>query len=139
MNGTNLAAQSLGGGGVNMAWQVVQIVVCLAAVAALAWLTTRLLARQRMAAGRAGHLALVDSLPLGKDRHVCLVRAGREYLLLGVAEHQITLLREGAAPSHNPDQVDADTGLRPERFATRFREVLDRLRPDREGGRKGDR
>ncbi len=40
------------------------------------------------------HLQIVDSLALGKERMICMVKAGRSLLILGLTNHNITLLKE---------------------------------------------
>jgi len=39
-------------------------------------------------------MQMLDRLPLGQDKAVAIVRAGKHYYLIGVASSQITLLAE---------------------------------------------
>ena len=84
------AGPSAGGG------SIVRTLLGLAAVIALiygvAWVM-RQLREGREGRARGAGLASIATVPLGPNRSVHLVRAGREYLLLGVAEQGVVHLR----------------------------------------------
>lgn len=50
--------------------------------------------RRFMPGGSRLHLQIIDSLPLGKDRAICIVKAGQSHFLLGLTDHQISVLKE---------------------------------------------
>ena len=61
----------------------------IAVIYGVAWILRR---AKRNGSGRARGTALssIASMPLGSGRSIQLVRAGREFLLVGVAEHGVT-------------------------------------------------
>lgn len=72
--------------------QLAEIGLLFALVVALAYYVTRFLARRLPGLG-GRHLRLLEQLPLGHNRAVCLVEVAGEVLVLGVTEHQVSLLR----------------------------------------------
>jgi flagellar protein FliO/FliZ len=67
-------------------------------ILALAWVFTRYVAARglqagRFSGGRDGKIELVEKLPLGRDQFLVLARTGESFLLLGVTQGSITLLR----------------------------------------------
>ena len=68
--------------------------VIFAFVVGMAYLAARFLGGHfaKPMAGSAGRI--VSHLPLGPNRSVCIVEMAGHFLLLGVTEHEITLLRE---------------------------------------------
>ncbi|MGC8518419.1 MAG: flagellar biosynthetic protein FliO [Steroidobacteraceae bacterium] len=71
------------------------LLIVLAAVFALAWLTRRM----RMLGNRAGHaLEILASTPLGPKERAVLLKVGETQVLLGVAPGQVTALHVLAQP-----------------------------------------
>jgi flagellar protein FliO/FliZ len=86
---TNAAAAGDGGGGITRL--VIGLFVVVALIWALRWVLEQVKAAKEGQASGAG-LSALASLPLGPNRSVHLVRAGSDYVLLGVAE-QVTPIR----------------------------------------------
>ena len=84
-------AASSGGGGSIMR-TIVGLVVVVAVIYALQWILKQAKASKEEKESGVG-LAAVASLPIGNNRSVQLVRAGREYVLVGVGEQGVTALR----------------------------------------------
>ncbi len=75
-------------------WQAVKVLAVTAlVVAAAAWTAKQTATRMRFA-GRGRHLAVVDSISLGLQRGLFLVRLGDRYVVIGLARDNITLLSE---------------------------------------------
>ena len=84
------AAASTGGG--SIVRTIVGLIVVVAVIYALQWILKQAKASKEGPASGLG-LATVASLPVGGNRSVQLVRAGREYVLVGIGEHGVTALR----------------------------------------------
>jgi flagellar protein FliO/FliZ len=79
---------SSGSGGASLVRTVVGLAIVIAVIWGITWLLRQVKSgRDAKAAGR--ELASVATLPLGSGRSLQLVRAGRDYVLLGVAEHGV--------------------------------------------------
>ncbi len=63
----------------------------------IALLAVRLWGRRFRPEGPRLYLQIVDSLSLGKERMICIVKAGQSLLLLGLTNHNISLLKEISA------------------------------------------
>jgi flagellar biogenesis protein FliO len=63
-------------------------------VALLAWFATKKLVGARGMGKKAGNLNIVESLNVGGQAVVQLVKAGGKYLLIGVTRERVTLLAE---------------------------------------------
>jgi flagellar protein FliO/FliZ len=96
---------------------IVGLAVVIGVIYGVAWILRQFKSgREGRATG--GGLASVASVPLGSNRSVQLVRAGRDYLLLGVAEHGVTPLRayselEAHAAGLIDDEGEAQLALTP--------------------------
>jgi flagellar protein FliO/FliZ len=85
-------AQAAAGGGGSLVRTIVGLAIVLAVIYGLHWVLKQVKAsREGRAAG--GGLVPVATLPLGSNRSLHVVRAGREVLVLGAAEHGVTPLR----------------------------------------------
>ncbi len=65
----------------------------------LAWVVSRWVAKSGMPAGTRGtkageRLSLTAQIPLGRNERVVLLRVGDTFLLLGVTQNSVTVLRE---------------------------------------------
>lgn len=79
---------SSGSGGASLVRTIVGLAIVLAVIWGLAWVLRRVKSgREGKAAG--GGLASMATLPLGSGRSLQLVRAGSDYVLVGVAEHGV--------------------------------------------------
>lgn len=82
----------VGGGGGSLVRTIVGLAIVIGVIYGVAWVLRQVKAsRQPRPTG--GGLATLASVPLGANRSVHLVRAGRELVLLGVAEHGVVPIR----------------------------------------------
>lgn len=95
---------SSGSGGASIVRTIVGLAIVLAVIWGLAWVLKRVKSGREGRAAGSG-LASMASLPLGSGRSLQLVRAGSDYVLLGVTEH-------GVVPVHRyTEQQARDAGL----------------------------
>ena len=79
------------GGGASIVRTIVGLFVVIAVIYGIAWIMKQ---AKKSKARPTGHsLSQVASLPLGGGRSVAVVRAGREVLVVGVAENGVTPIR----------------------------------------------
>jgi flagellar protein FliO/FliZ len=118
-------AASVGGGGGGLARTFVGLAVVVAVIYGLTWVLRQM---KKSSSGDLGAhgigLSTEASMPLGPNRSVHLIRAGRELVLVGSAEHGIVPIRTYseeearelglvAAPQLNPGDVDGDATVLP--------------------------
>jgi flagellar protein FliO/FliZ len=88
------AASSVGGGGGGLARTFIGLAVVVAVIYGLTWVLRQM---KKSSSGELGAhgvgLSTEASMPLGPNRSVHLIRAGRELVLVGSAEHGIVPLR----------------------------------------------
>ena len=89
-SGTTHAAASSGGGG-SIVRTIVGLFIVIAVIYGIAWIMKQAKKSKHRPTGRG--LTQVASLPLGSGRSVAVVRAGREVLVVGVAENGVTPIR----------------------------------------------
>lgn len=70
------------------------LLVTFAAVLALAYFTSRFLGQKMGRVNSGGDHRIVVTLPMGANRSVNIVEIAGKYLVLGVTEHNISLLQE---------------------------------------------
>jgi flagellar protein FliO/FliZ len=86
------AANAHAASGGSIARTIVGLAIVLAVIFGLRWVMKQYKAgREKKAAGTG--LASMATLPLGKDRSLHVVRAGREVLVVGSGEHGVTPVR----------------------------------------------
>ena len=89
--GSSAASAHAAGGG-SIARTIVGLAIVLAVIFGLRWVLKQYKSgREKKAAGTG--LASMATLPLGKDRSLHVVRAGREVLVVGSGEHGVTPVR----------------------------------------------
>lgn len=79
-------------------WQLLRVVAVTAVVVVAAGWVARQAGRKLTPRGRGPHLEVLDSLSLGVQRGVFVVRAGQRALVLGVARDSVVLLSETDLP-----------------------------------------
>jgi flagellar protein FliO/FliZ len=85
------AASSGGGGGASIVRTIVGLFIVIAVIYGIAWIMKQ---AKKSKIRPTGHgLSQVANLPLGSGRSVAVVRAGREILVVGVAENGVTPIR----------------------------------------------
>jgi flagellar protein FliO/FliZ len=80
------------GGSGSIVRTIVGLAIVIGVIYGVAWVLRQVKSGREGRATGAG-LASLASVPLGSGRSVQLVRAGREFVLVGVAEHGVTPLR----------------------------------------------
>jgi flagellar protein FliO/FliZ len=84
-------ASTSGGGGSSIVRTIVGLFIVIAVIYGIAWIMKQ---AKRSKARPSGHgLSQLANLPLGSGRSVAVVRAGREILVVGVAENGVTPIR----------------------------------------------
>ena len=97
--------------------------VSLVAVLGLVWLVTRWLRRSRGAAG--GGVSVLSRTPIGAKAGVAVVRVGERALVVGVTEHQVSLLTEVPLEEVAPERATTPTTIEiPAQPAASFDEAL---------------
>ncbi len=99
LGGAPASAHSSGSSGASLVRTIVGLAIVLAVIWGLTWVLKQFKARGAVKAGGSGLHALA-SLPLGSGRSLALVRAGSDFVLLGVAEH-------GVVPIHRYSEAEA--------------------------------
>ncbi len=74
--------------------QLVQLIIYLVVFAVLGRLVLIWYSKNRPGAVRGRHMVLVETLPLGPNRLLCLIRVNDRFLLLGISENSVNVLRE---------------------------------------------
>jgi flagellar protein FliO/FliZ len=130
----------VGGGGGGLARTFVGLAVVVAVIYGLTWVLRQM---KKSSSGQPGAhgigLSTEASMPLGPNRSVHLIRAGRELVLVGSAEHGIVPIRtytedEAHAlgllgqPGDDDGDGDAGAGGPAGKAKAQFAVVLDRLR-----------
>ena len=126
-------AASSGGSGGGLVRTFVGLAIVLGVIYGLYWVLKQVKASKETAASGQG-LEAVATIPLGPNRALHLVRAGRELMLLGVAEQTVVPIRayrEDEARALGlidaPATFDADEPTQPATPAAALRDVLARL------------
>jgi flagellar protein FliO/FliZ len=93
LSGSTVAthAASTSGGGASIVRTIVGLFIVIAVIYGIAWIMKH--AKKSKARPTGTGLTQVASLPLGGGRSVAVVRAGREVLVVGVAENGVTPIR----------------------------------------------
>jgi flagellar protein FliO/FliZ len=112
--GTTSATNSAGGG---LMRTFFGLLVVVAVIYGLYWILKKVKAAQAEQASGTG-LHTLASLPLGPNRSLHMIRAGREIVLVGVAEHGVAPIRsyteeeayEAGLIGHDDDEDDDATG-----------------------------
>jgi flagellar protein FliO/FliZ len=109
-----LAAGALPGG---YGWYLLQTLLALAAVCALAWVVLRWGVRRLYGGASSGRVRVLERVPLDPRRSLYLVEVGGKVLLLGAGDGPMTTLAEV-----DPNALPAE----PEAKRASFLEVLKR-------------
>lgn len=108
-------AQNVGGGG-GLVRTIVGLLIVIAVIYGVTWVLRQIKASQEETGSGSG-LDSHGSLPLGAGRSLHLVRAGDEYMLLGVSDGGVTRLR-----TYTEQEAEA-AGLLEQTDGDAFREV----------------
>lgn len=83
-----------GASGGNTLYGIFYFIFMSAVIIGAAYLVTRLIAKRSIASGGNKNLKVVETLSLGLDKSLMLIKAGEQYLLLGSTPKGITFLSE---------------------------------------------
>ena len=131
LSGTTTATHAASsGGGASIVRTIVGLFIVIAVIYGIAWIMKQAKKSKHRPTGTG--LTQVASLPLGSGRSVCVVRAGREVLVVGVAENGVTPIRSYSeaeaialgieVPPEKPEVAD-----RAEKASDRVLDVLRRM------------
>jgi len=118
--------------------QFLYVLLMVVIVCALAYYTTRLLGSAKF--GRRGrNLELIETLGVGTQTFIHIIKSGEKYVLIGVTRNQVTFLKELDADDLTFPDVAQTTGF--ESLLSRFRQFPPEDIIDRNGweDRDGDR
>ncbi len=93
------------------------IFILFCAILFLAWLTTRLIGRRAAGERKTRIMRIVETLPLGMDRSLVLVRVGEKHYLLATSRNRTDFMGE-VQPGEIPES--------PAQTAGDFRSILER-------------
>jgi len=123
-NALNLSSPSTSshtsGGGPSLVRTVIGLLVVIAVIWGLSWIL-RQVKSGRESRGQGSGLASIATLPLSPGRSLHVVRAGRDYLVVGSAEHGVApihryteeqALEAGLLDPDEPDATDNSAGAR---------------------------
>jgi flagellar protein FliO/FliZ len=92
LGGSSTTAHAASDGGANIARTIVGLAIVIAVIFGLRWVLKQFKqGKEKKAAG--GGLHSMATLPLGQNRSLHVVRAGREVLVVGSGEHGVTPVR----------------------------------------------
>ena len=104
-------------------FEIVTLVLVMAGIFGLTWLTTRFLAKRLPGGGKSSHMQIVERLSLGKDRQVALIKVGNEHFMVGIAGQHISFSQpvqlDSKIDSNQPnyseiqEKVNNDHGIDP--------------------------
>lgn len=104
LSGSSSSSSSSGTGGASLVRTIVGLAIVIAVIWGLTWVLKQVKSGREGKAAGSG-LAPMATLPLGSGRSLQLVRAGNDYVLLGVAE-------QGVVPVHRYSEQQArEAGL----------------------------
>jgi flagellar protein FliO/FliZ len=91
LTGTTTAAHASAAGGASIVRTIAGLFIVIAVIYGITWILKQAKKGKTRATGNG--LSQVANLPLGGGRSVTVVRAGREVIVIGVAENGVTPLR----------------------------------------------
>ena len=107
---------------------LVSLVAVFALVVGLAYFTAKFVG-SRFNARSSGGGRVLENLPLGPNRSVCVIKIAGRVFLLGVTEHNITLLSEITDDEAIEDlQENAPADIFPKDFGS-FSELVEKIQP----------
>lgn len=110
LDGDEPEASGSSGGAGSLVRTIIGLAIVIGVIYGVTWVLKQMRASQEERA-TGGGLSSEATLPLGPGRSVHLIRAGEEYLLVGVAEDAVSLLRSYTAAEAKAsgllDQADA--------------------------------
>ena len=107
-------------GGASTVWSIVKLCLMLVLVLALAYFTSRIIARyQNNTLTGKGNIQIVESFRILGDKYIAIVKIGESYYAIGVGKTEINMLDK-----LDPEQLKLDRFEEDKLKAGSFREVL---------------
>jgi len=97
-------------------WMVVQMILALGLILVLAWGAIRIFGSGLRSRMQGNYVRILDEVALGANRSVVVIEIGGKSMLLGVTDHQITMLGELQDPQLIQDMI-ASAQMNPNGFA----------------------
>jgi flagellar protein FliO/FliZ len=82
------------GNGVESFFKTIYYLIMFGIILAAAFYVTKYLAKKGMVRGKTRNMKLIESMPLGVDRSLHLVKVGSQYFLLGSASKSLFMISE---------------------------------------------
>jgi len=73
-------------------FQIILMLIGFGSILFLAYVTTRFISGKSAVSMRSKHISIADTITLGMDKKLCLVKAGEEYVLIAVCGKRIDFL-----------------------------------------------
>lgn len=90
----NIGAVSSVTSGIGSFFKTIYYLIMFALILAAAYYVTKFLAQKGMVQGKSKTMKLVESMPLGADRSLHLVKVGSQYFLIGSASKNMFMMSE---------------------------------------------
>ena len=108
---------------------IISLILTFLLVLGLAYVTSRFLAQRFNGSAGLNSGKIHTTLPLGPNRAVYVVEIAGKFMVLGVTEHNISLLREITAPEDIEQlRISTNNNLPPEQFENVFHRQLNSLK-----------
>jgi flagellar protein FliO/FliZ len=89
-----LTAFSALGNGIESFFKTIYYLLMFALILAATYYVTKFLARKGMGQSKTKHMKLLESMPLGVDKSLHLVKVGTQYFMLGTASKSMFMISE---------------------------------------------
>lgn len=113
-------------------WQAVLYLALCVAVVYLAYFTTSLYARNAKKYNKCKYLSIVDSLSLGPDKWLHIVKAGDEYMLVSACGKTICFVSKLDEQAFKNQSVEQNP-VEPFNFSTVLRKVISKTDLKKDG------
>lgn len=94
----------------------------------LAYVCTRYIGKSTRFRGQTRNIKLIDQLAVGQDKSIAVIKTGGQYLLIGIASSQITVLRE----LDGEEILEYEVSVENEKKLPDFKEMIERLIRERD-------
>lgn len=106
-------------------WNVIVTFAAVVLIIYLSYVCSKYIGKGMNRGGNSKYMRMLDRLAVGQDRYVAVVQAGEKYLLIGVTQEQVNLLKE--LTEEELIALNPDSGISAGK-PTEFREMMSRLR-----------
>lgn len=77
-----------------MLWSIIKLLFALPVVILLAYISLRLTNQYLSKQGKGKSIQVMERIPINNKSTLCVVKAGEEYLLLGVSDNNIQMIKK---------------------------------------------